>query len=657
MQSLRTRRPSDTRTVKCQASKLEKKPINKNVRKSTVDDKIKKRMSLRYAEISAPTEASVPDVPSVPIGLRPGAVRDPDELVLERASIREDLKAIDQRLLDKEDFDPDTYLKAKLANSTEAELRSLQSSLRSSKDDTAVELQRNVFKNYAEFVHISKEISVLENESMPSLLHIDESASASERRRNVRSSIADLRTLHTQIEGSAKFVPTTPGRHVIYEMDGIYALNAATYRVSNIVKFVVLYDSVLAERCWPLNEMLVLDRKNTANSNVFKVRHQKETYVYRTEAPFDKKTLLGQFRQVAEELAIRKRRECEGEHERRKSMWTSGDQRASMTLHPDKMPPLPDWMAELARKRALTGTPAHGINPRAMHVSSVIFRTTSVAIALRSWERAVELVEEGRAKVSSIPSLSTKLTPLTASLTSALLDALSAPGNRKNTAVSLIGHLLKLGQGPAARSTFLNARAGAVDQYVRAIRFEGHVGMYVHDLASVVFTGIKHTADWFLAGFVEHDMTSTLIDWAKKQIEMYAERFRKQVYSSDAEQQTVKEALKITHSQSRKLLQEFGLDFCYLLDELLVQDPQTNDTCVVSATFHAPSLGPSISGSHTPQSISSFASSSTPPIPSIPSAPDSPARPTTRSSIPLRPNRPGSTNRPQVAIPQREGMF
>lgn len=37
-------------------------------------------------------------------------------------------------------------LKAKLANSTEAELKSLQSSLHSLKDDTAVELQRNVFK-------------------------------------------------------------------------------------------------------------------------------------------------------------------------------------------------------------------------------------------------------------------------------------------------------------------------------------------------------------------------------------------------------------------------------------------------------------------------------------------------------------------------------
>jgi hypothetical protein len=37
-------------------------------------------------------------------------------------------------------------LKLKLANSTEAELRSLQSSLQNSKDGVAADLQRNVFK-------------------------------------------------------------------------------------------------------------------------------------------------------------------------------------------------------------------------------------------------------------------------------------------------------------------------------------------------------------------------------------------------------------------------------------------------------------------------------------------------------------------------------
>ena len=91
-----------------------------------------------------------------------------------------------------------------------------------------------------------------------------------------------MQNLHAQIEGSAKFVPTTPGRHVVAEIDGILALNAATYKPMSTVRFVLLDDAVLvarkrrrrnasesdklvADRCWPLNEMLVLDTKDTAS--------------------------------------------------------------------------------------------------------------------------------------------------------------------------------------------------------------------------------------------------------------------------------------------------------------------------------------------------------------------------------------------------------
>jgi hypothetical protein len=101
---------------------------------------------------------------------------------------------------------------------------------------------------------------------------------------------------------------------------GILALNAATYKPMSTVRFVLLDDAVLvarksrrhnasesdklvADRCWPLNEMLVLDTKDTpslysqhtphtgsflllpftpALVNVFKVKHGKETHVYRT---------------------------------------------------------------------------------------------------------------------------------------------------------------------------------------------------------------------------------------------------------------------------------------------------------------------------------------------------------------------------------------
>lgn len=160
--------------------------------------------------------------------------------------------------------------------------------------------------------------SLQEWKSMPSLLHIDESASVAgqslfypfhtahpllERRRAARSSVVDLRilyasqmqTLHSQISGSAKFAPATAGRHVVAEMDGIWELNAATYKVISMVRFVILDDAVLiarrrrgggtvattpgssnaaesagklvAERCWPLNEMLVLDTKDTPSKS------------------------------------------------------------------------------------------------------------------------------------------------------------------------------------------------------------------------------------------------------------------------------------------------------------------------------------------------------------------------------------------------------
>lgn len=58
-------------------------------------------------------------------------------------------------------------------------------------------------------------------------------------------------------------------------------------------------------------------------SNVFKIRHGKETHVFRTEAAGDKKHLLSQFRQVAEELSAKRRKEREAEHGRRKSLYTA----------------------------------------------------------------------------------------------------------------------------------------------------------------------------------------------------------------------------------------------------------------------------------------------------------------------------------------------
>ena len=118
MQSLRTRKPSEGRQKGSQRQNTIRKPApaaRDPARRATrVGEKMKKRMSMRYADISAPTDALVPAVPALPIGA--GRQPVPPAELLQQAQFgdgrlvaepREDAGAAELRLLDREDFDPD----------------------------------------------------------------------------------------------------------------------------------------------------------------------------------------------------------------------------------------------------------------------------------------------------------------------------------------------------------------------------------------------------------------------------------------------------------------------------------------------------------------------------------------------------------------------
>lgn len=76
-----------------------------------MDEKMKRRMSARFADISSPTDALVPDVPSLPIGI--GSATSPSEFSQKGSAAptiasREDPWVADLRLLDVDEFDSDT---------------------------------------------------------------------------------------------------------------------------------------------------------------------------------------------------------------------------------------------------------------------------------------------------------------------------------------------------------------------------------------------------------------------------------------------------------------------------------------------------------------------------------------------------------------------
>lgn len=116
MESLRTRR-SQAPPRKAQRSgttKLSKSSGGSSggKNKSRVDDKIKKRMSMRYADISGPTAINVPDVPDLPVMHMASARRGDAEAVHNRLGDVEQVRtqADDKQLLDAENFDPDACM-------------------------------------------------------------------------------------------------------------------------------------------------------------------------------------------------------------------------------------------------------------------------------------------------------------------------------------------------------------------------------------------------------------------------------------------------------------------------------------------------------------------------------------------------------------------
>jgi hypothetical protein len=85
---------------------------------------------------------------------------------------------------------------------------------------------------------------------------------------------------------------------------------------------------------------------------------------------------------------------------------------------------------------------------------------------------------------------------------------LSNPTIKRSACVKLVAHLVNLEQPQLASQNFLAARHGLLQQRSRMISYLGDVPAYISELGVVVFTILKHTADWYLTAFHENRMIS-----------------------------------------------------------------------------------------------------------------------------------------------------
>lgn len=573
-------------------------PVSNPTTRSKVGSLMKRRYSTRGPILSeaalqqslqdASAEHAMPAMPSLP--------RQPSDQT----------KGFDLKQLDVPGFNPERFVKEKLANLSETELRAFYQDLKNSSQSTSGDLQKNVFKNYAEFVTISKEISNFETDmlvlrglledwrSISDSLQADDAApisiattdvSISRRRPAARNSVADLQaiwkaqmeSLWEGVEGSQKFLPHAPGRHIIRESSAFVELNAATYKAKQPVHLFLLNDHFLvavkkkrqmsskiqlvAERCWPLSELVVVDLKEGEVSNAIKIKKAKESFIYRTDKLDEKKGLLSAFRRVAEELFMKKRKEQEQEIKAREP---------GINLDADSF----GKDGGLSPMAGSVFSPPGGSTKEYSWVDDIADEI-DIDVALRNFEQAVSTIEKARVTllglekdVVAMEMLRAKLDGRTTTLTNVLGRDLNNINLKKTAVVKTIGWFNRLGQGYVARDIFLTARSKLIKTRSRQIKFEGDVPLYIGELSMVTFTLIKDTSEWYTAAFRDVRMASGFIRWAKAEVEAFCTSFVRQVYGTDEDPNVAEEAYAEAVSQSDRL-RDVGLDVRFILEDKL----------------------------------------------------------------------------------------
>ncbi|KAI3475495.1 hypothetical protein L1887_63119 [Cichorium endivia] len=476
------------------------------------------------------------------------ALRKSSDTARTRTDVYEGDPAVDLQLLSQAEFDPQAYLRAKLSHHSESSLRTFKASLAAAKHAANDDLKRQVFRNYSEFITISKEIATLENDmlelkellaewkQLPHALELDDSSSSfSSFSRNAkqatktanRNSTVDLQQIYRAqitslwegIEGSQKFLPYVPGRHLIAEASSFTELNAATYKPQHSVALFLLDDLLLiatrrkrqmsskvrlvAERCFSLAEIVVIDLKDGGDlTNAIKIKRARESYVYRTDRAEDKRALLNAFRRVAEELAKKRRNDADygaAEAAKRHStllasptLGQTGFERAdgasSLTAAFDTLlTPIGEdgeggaggdggvMAAAAATAASERKDPGRWNNEFADELA--------VCIALREWEHAVTLIEKGRGVLSTYTSsdaasvdLASKLAVRAQELVTAISGDFMRQSLKKSAVVRNASYLLRLDRGEEARRLFLDARTQLLKKRTRQIKFEGDTG-------------------------------------------------------------------------------------------------------------------------------------------------------------------------------------
>lgn len=401
------------------------------------------------------------------------------------------------------------------------------------KNRTSTDLQQNVYQNRTQFIKISKEAEKLKDEMRTLRTLMAELTSALGQttvgntpnpmsppdehfpKRNAnRSSVANLesmwnvqlQTLWKTVEGSQKFLPAVPGRHIVLETSNWAELDSATWKPKRPVHIILLNDHILvaakkrkrvdqnhphyrgpvptklvAEECWPLQDIDMIDlavnlgtgaaREEAIDrgiANAISIRVGSKPFTYRQDKrdTTTKNELLATFRKTVEDLRRTLRSETEAAS---KPLEAFG----YLTGRHLSQKPEPLEIADGPRDKSDLWIDVDGKQQNLRWVEGQIDEL-DIDIALQRFEAAVSTIErlrklakglKGNAIAQDVINVKVdgRATRLAGMLSRALVDTHSFPMKTKTN----VTWLTRLGFEDQARETYLQARSDVVVARIR----------------------------------------------------------------------------------------------------------------------------------------------------------------------------------------------
>lgn len=420
-----------------------------------------------------------------------------------------------------------------LANASEEDIQKYQESLRKVKNRTSTDLQQNVYQNRTQFIKISKEAEKLKDEMRTLRTLMAELTNALGQttvgntpnpmspvddqfpKRSNRSSVANLesmwsvqlQTLWKSVEGSQKFLPAVPGRHIVLETGHWAELDSATWKPKRPVHIVLLNDHLLvaakkrkrvdqnnpahrgpiptklvAEECWPLQDIDMIDLAANLGTgaareealdrgigNAISIRVGSKPFTYRQDKrdTSTKNELLATFRKTVEDL----RRNLRSETEAASKPLEAYGYLAGHTSFSQKADQFE--LTDSPRDKSDVRIDVDGKQQNLRWVEGQVDEL-DIDIALQRFEAAVFSIEKLRKLAKGLKGNSIaqdvinvkvdgRATRLAGTLSRALVDTHSFPTATKTN----VSWLTRLGFEDQARETYLRARTDVISKRIR----------------------------------------------------------------------------------------------------------------------------------------------------------------------------------------------